>query len=131
VQTAPGRYEAAFDTPEEGTYHLNVVQRVGDQVVCHQSHALVVGYPDELRLRPTDEGLLRAAAGVSGGRYDPEPESVFEVPARDARRPVPLRPYLVLAAAVLLVLDGGVRRVDFSRLAGRLRRVLAKAPRPV
>jgi Mg-chelatase subunit ChlD len=133
AQTAPGRYVAEFDTPEQGTYHLDVVQRVGDQVVCHQSRGLVVGYPDELRLRPTDEALLRAVAEVSGGRYDPEPETVFEAPARDARRPVPLRPYLLLAAAVLLVLDAGVRRLDFSRLAGRFRRrrVLASAPRPV
>jgi uncharacterized membrane protein len=132
AQTAPGRYAAEFDTPDQGTYHMDVVQRLGDQVVCHQSRGLVVGYPDELRLRPTDEGLLRAVAEVSGGQYDPGPETVFDAPARDARRPVPLRPYLLLAAAMLLVLDAGVRRLDFSRLSGRFRRrMVASAPRKV
>ena len=61
TQTAPGRYQAEFDTPHPGSYHLEFSQKRDGQVLYHQSRGLAVGYPDELRLRPTNTGLLRVA----------------------------------------------------------------------
>jgi uncharacterized membrane protein/uncharacterized protein YegL len=122
AQTAPGRYSADFETPHPGAYHLEVVQKQQGQVLYHQSRGLIVGYPDELRLRPTNEALLRALAQASGGRYNPEPEAVFATPDRTARRATPLWPYLVAAAAVLLLADVALRRLDGALLVDRLRR---------
>jgi hypothetical protein len=84
-----------------------------------QSRGLVVGYPDELRLLPTNEELLRSIARVSGGSYQPEPEAIFADLHRTARRATPLWPYLTLTAALLWLLDVALRRIDFALLLGR------------
>jgi uncharacterized membrane protein len=121
AQQAPGRYVAEFDTPEAGAYHLELSQKLDGQVLHHQSRGLVVGYADELRLRPTNEVLLRSIAAVSGGAYDPIPEAVFAAPDRSAQRAVPLWPYLALAAALLLLVDVALRRIDLAATLSRFR----------
>ena len=89
-----------------------------------------MNYDDELRLRPTDEKLLEAVARVSGGTYRPAPEAVFAPDERTASQPVPLWPYLVIAAALLFLADVALRRIDFDLLLGRskppLKMVLAR-----
>ena len=74
----------------------------------------MVGYSDELRIRPVDESLLQQIAAVSGGRYSPEPAEVFDQPDRRATRPVPLWPWLLTIAAWLVLLDVALRRIDLS-----------------
>lgn len=124
TQIAPGRYRGEFDTADKGTYHLELAQTVQDQPVFHQTRGLVVGYPDELRLRPPNEDLLKKIAQVSGGHYDPAPEAVFDAGDRTAHRAEPLWPYLLMAALALFVLDVALRRIDFSLLiAPRAKRV--------
>ncbi len=113
-QAAPGRYAAQVQTPTSGAYHLEVTLKQNDQVVYRQSRGLMVGYSDELRIRPTNEALLRAVAEGSGGTFDPQPEAVFERPGKTARRPTPLWPYLLTVALILLVFDVALRRIDFS-----------------
>jgi Ca-activated chloride channel family protein len=54
AQTAPGRYQAEFETPIQGAYHLEFSQKLRGNPLYHQSRGLAVGYPDEFRLRPTD-----------------------------------------------------------------------------
>lgn len=82
---------------------------------------LMVGYSDELRIRPTNETLLRAIAERSRGMFDPEPERIFEPADRTAQRPTPLWPHLLTAALCLLVLDVALRRIDFRSFQWRLR----------
>ena len=120
-QVAPGRYATRFVTPESGTYHLELSQRERDRQVFRQSRGLVVGYPDELRLKPTNQSLLKSIAKVSGGRFDPRPDEVFDVGGRRARRAQPLWPFLIGAAAVLFLLDVALRRIDLTTIgfAGR------------
>jgi uncharacterized membrane protein len=121
-QTAPGRYVAEFDTPMAGSYHLEFAQELGGKVINHQSRGLAVGYPDELRLRATNTELLRSLAKLSGGRFDPSPESVFASSERQAQRASPLWPTLVVAAAILFVADVALRRVDLTLTFTRFRR---------
>ena len=130
-QTAPGRYVAEFDTPASGAYHLSLTQKTAGGTLLHQqTRGLIVGYPDELRLRPTNEELLKSLAAATGGRFDPRPEDLFIEPTSapaspslgtantNARRTVPrstpLWPYLVSTAILLFVLDVALRRIDFS-----------------
>src|SRR5262249_27223291 len=117
--------QAEFDTPNPGSYHLEITQKRGGQVLSHQSRGLAVGYPDELRLRPTNNGLLRALAGDSGGRFNPLAEEVFAATPRLARRATPLWPALVAAAALLFVADVALRRIDLAPLATWLRRKIS------
>ncbi|HEX3655609.1 MAG TPA: VWA domain-containing protein [Pirellulales bacterium] len=114
AQVAPGRYTADFPTPRSGAYHLELSQQQGGKTISRLARGLTIGYPDELRLRPTNDELLRSLARVSGGRYNPTPSEIFAATERTAARPTPLWPYLVLAAALLWVLDVALRRIDFS-----------------
>jgi Ca-activated chloride channel family protein len=122
TQTAPGRYQAEFDTPQPGSYHLEFSQTYQGRMLYHQSRGLAVGYSDELRLRPTNTALLQAIAKASGGLYDPKPEAIFADTHRTALRATPLWPYLVALAALILVLDVALRRIDFTLIWDRLRR---------
>jgi uncharacterized membrane protein/uncharacterized protein YegL len=125
VQVAPGRYQAEFDTPHPGSYHLEFTQKRDGQVLSHQSRGLAVGYPDELRLRPTNTRLLRALAEDSGGRFNPAAEAVFSASPRTAHRATPLWPYLIAAAALLFVADVALRRVDLAPLVNWLSRKIS------
>jgi Ca-activated chloride channel family protein len=122
TQTAPGRYAAEFPTPRSGSYNLDFTQTFEGKTLYHQSRGLAVGYPDELRLRPTNNDLLRSIARSSGGRFDPRPEAIFAPSERTALRATPLWPYLVAIAATLFVIDVALRRIDLAILLGGLRR---------
>jgi uncharacterized membrane protein len=122
AQVAPGRYQAELNTTQPGSYQLMFSQSRDNQSVGRQTRGLAVGYPDELRLRPTNTELLKAIAGAAGGRFDVKAESVFAAPERTAPRAVPLWPYLATVAVLLFVLDVALRRIDltpFSRRLGR------------
>lgn len=113
-QTAPGRYEADFPTPETGAYHLELSQQKNGVTTFRQTRGMVVGYPDELRLGPADEELMRRVATVSGGRYNPSAADVFDLGDRVAERVTPLWPYLLAAALIVFVFDVALRRIDFT-----------------
>lgn len=127
-QTSPGRYVAEFDTPLSGAYHLNMTQKTSGGTLLHQqTRGLIVGYPDELRLHPTNEDLLKTLASTSGGRFSPAPDEIFPtdtgdrqsegqpvVRPRTVQRTTPLWPPLVTIASLLFLLDVALRRIDFS-----------------
>lgn len=113
-QTAPGRYEADLTTAKSGAYQLEIDQSRQGVNTFHQSRGLVVGYPDELRLGPTNQQLLQQVSRVSAGKYNPAIEEIFRPGQRQANAVTPLWPYLLMAAAALLILDVALRRVDFS-----------------
>lgn len=117
-QTAPGRYVAAFGTPLPGAYHLNLTQKTAGGTLLHQqTRGLIVGYPDELRLRPVNTELLQAVAAATGGRFNPAPEDLLAAnvdPSRSVLRTTPLWPILLALALILSVLDVALRRIDFS-----------------
>ena len=126
-QTAPGRYEAEFDVGERGAYLMELQQKSKTgEIRMRQNRALVVGYPDELRLRPTNETLLREIASASGGSYNPSIQELFAPSERTVERRLDLWPYLLTAALCLFVLDVLLRRIDFSTQLFR-----AKKPSPV
>lgn len=113
-QTAPGRYLADVATAKPGAYHMEIAVKRKDQVLYRQSRGMTVGYSDELRIRPTNEKLLRDVAEASGGSYSPNPAEIFQDDGRTARRPTPLSTALLTMAALLLILDVALRRIDFS-----------------
>ncbi len=129
-QTSPGRYVAEFETPLSGAYHLNMTQKTSGGTLLHQqTRGLIVGYPDELRLFPTNIELLKTLATATGGRFDPPPAEIFRTDSisndqkslgqldsapRTAQRTTSLWPYLLAAACLLFVIDVALRRIDFS-----------------
>ena len=79
-----------------------------------QNSALVVGYPDELRLKPTNETLLKKVADASQGQYNATVETLLAATDRTAQRRLPLWPYLLMTALGLFVFDVLLRRIDLS-----------------
>ena len=130
TQTAPGRYQVEFDATGAGAYNMEFSQKLQGNLLHHQSRGMAVGYPDELRLKPTNADLLRSISRASGGTFEPKPESIFAASSRSAKRALPMWPYLVLAAAILFVADVALRRIDFGLTAGNLlRRISLSANR--
>ncbi len=114
-QTAPGRYEATYPVSKRGGYQTQISLFGGEKPITSQSRGVMVGYPDELRLKPVNEDLLRRLADSTGGEYDAKPESVFEPdPTRTAWKVIPLWPYLLTFAACLFVLDVFLRRIEIG-----------------
>ncbi|MEM9703902.1 MAG: glutamine amidotransferase, partial [Planctomycetota bacterium] len=120
-QTAPGRYEAEFSAPRGGAYHTEIAQKIGDRVVARQTRGVTVGYPEELRLRPTNESRLRAVAAAGGGTYNPPAADIFTKDDATAPDPLPLWPYLLATALALWLLDVALRRIDVPAMWSRFR----------
>ncbi len=115
-QTAPGRYATDFMTSKSGSYHMEIALKQDGQVVYRQSRGIMVGYSDELRIQATNEKLLREIASSSGGNYSVDASKLFHRPDQWATRPTQLWPWLLTIAALLLVLDVALRRVDFETI---------------
>ncbi|MCO8122243.1 VWA domain-containing protein [Stieleria sp. TO1_6] len=113
-QTAPGRFEAQIKTDRRGAYHLDLAQTRSSGTTQRSSRGITVGYSDELRLLPTSESTLRRIATVSGGRYDPTPQSIADPDPTTARQPMPLWPWLLMAAMSLFVVDVALRRIELT-----------------
>ncbi|TWT99010.1 VWA domain-containing protein [Neorhodopirellula pilleata] len=114
-QTAAGRYEAELPSLERGTYQLDLAQVANDGTTVRQSRGLAIGYPEELRLRPTDEAKLTQISEVSGGRFGEDVEAILATDDRTARDPVPMWPWLLMAAVSLFIADVGLRRIEWTQ----------------
>ena len=113
-QIAPGRYQAEIPTDVTGAYHLELSQSVGNIPTFRQTRSVVVGYPDELRLGPPDEDLMKKVAEVSGGKYCPTAKDLIAGNRRVAQNVIPLWPYLLMAALCIFLFDVLSRRLDIS-----------------
>jgi len=113
-QVAPGRYQAEIPTDVGGVYHLEMSQSVDNIPTFRQTRSIVVGYPDELRLGPPDENLMKKIAEVSGGKYCPTVKELFANNDRVAQNVIPLWPYLLITALCFFLVDVLFRRLDVS-----------------
>ena len=77
---------------------------------------MVVGYPDELRLQPTNEELLQQIATASGGTFDGTIEQIMAPQQRTVSRREPLWPQLLMLALALFLLDVFLRRIDLQTI---------------
>jgi hypothetical protein len=128
-QSAPGRYATEFDASMGGDYWLRLTQQSRGRIIMQQTRGFAVGYPDELRLRPADEPLLRELAADSGGRFRPEPEAVFAPSPTAMPRNEVLWPYLATLAAIACLIDVALRRVDLGPIVARFKSILiARTP---
>jgi uncharacterized membrane protein len=123
-QIGPGRYRGRFPASQEGVYLVGMAQRKGDQMVGSQLAGLVVPYAQEFRDLGVDETFLREISELTGGGPVGQPRDVFLQSRRKSRLTLDLWPWLLGAAAILLVPDIALRRVGpgaFGRVMTRLK----------
>jgi Mg-chelatase subunit ChlD len=114
-QVAPGRYEATVPVQADGVYTLTATQTdptTGERSV--QSGGFVVPYSPEYGLTGTDQNLLESLARRTGGKLISDPSEAFTHTLPSVGAPRPLWPLLMIALAILVVADVGVRRVRIS-----------------
>ena len=112
---APGRYAANFSVPP-GTpaeFEIRVSGEGSAESPLAATQTVFIDYPDELRLQPTNDDLLRRIAETTGGVFRPEPASVFAPDGRTVPRVTPRWSYLLIAALLLFVADVALRRLKF------------------
>src|SRR5205823_1763652 len=111
---APVRYEASVPVEADGVYTLTATQieLTGDRSI--QSGGFVVPYSPEYGLTGTDQNLLDSLARRTGGRLISDPNEAFTHTLPSVGAPRPLWPLLMIALAILVVADVGVRRVRVS-----------------
>jgi hypothetical protein len=115
-QVAPGRYEATVPVQAEGVYTLTATQTDPTLGPISQSGGFVVPYSPEYGMAGTDRSFLESLAVRTGGKLVGDPAEAFVHSLPSVGAPRPLWPWLMVAIAVLLVADVGVRRVRISAI---------------
>jgi len=111
LQTAPGRYEAAFPAEQPGGYHIHASLQSGERQIASQNRSVTIRNKETFRFNVTGEDFLQQIAASTGGEYNLTPEALLKPePGRFAQTAVPLYPYLLSIAAVLFVLDLFLRK---------------------
>jgi len=121
-QVGPGRYVGRFPTPQEGVYLVGMAQRKGERMLGTQLAGLVVPYAEELREPGTDTALLQELAEAAGGGALAAPEEVYGKGRRPHDAALQIWPWLVALAALLMLPDIALRRLDVKELWRRRRR---------
>jgi hypothetical protein len=113
-QVAPGRYQTLVPVADDGIYALSVSQTNADGTIANQSSGFVVPYSPEYRVLGSNEGLLDRLAKRTGGRLISDPAQAFVHDLPSVAAPRPLWPALMVASALLFVLDVAARRLRIT-----------------
>ncbi len=141
AQVAPGRYEGTFKPGEQGAYFVRIAGSDpsapgSGQSALAQTSGWVLSYSPEYRSFKGDPDYLKYIAGLTGGSLVDNPQAIFAHNLKVQRASLPIWPWLLLVATLLLPFDIAIRRLvltrtDFARLAAWLgvgRRSTAPAP---
>lgn len=116
-QVAPGRYEAVFTPNTEGTYILTVAGSTRDgaaiEATVSQNTGWVLSYSPEYSLAEPDELFLDKIANGVSLAGNPAAAFLHNLDHEEAARP--LWPFLLAAAAFVLIVDISVRRLVINR----------------
>lgn len=128
-QVAPGRYEMNFTPNQEGAYFLGVNgNNAENTLTLAQTGGWVMSYSPEydITANAVDRGLLQdIAISTNGQDLAQNPAGVFAHNLSVQNAFMPLAPWLLLIAALLLPLDIAMRRLvvtqsDWQRLKAAL-----------
>jgi uncharacterized membrane protein len=112
-QIGPGRYEATVPLSQTEDYVVRLLNEPAarDLAISASSSLVPAAYPEELRVRPPDEALLRAVSAESGGGFKPAAADLFARHDEMATTPVRLWPFFACLALALWLGDILLRRV--------------------
>jgi len=140
-QVAPGRYEGEFKPEGEGAYFVRVAgvdpnASGSGQAALAQTTGWALAYSPEYRSFKGDPDYLKFIAGLTGGGLVDNPQSIFAHNLKVENASLPVWPWLLLAATLLLPFDIAVRRLiltrtDVAKMAAWLGIGRAAQPAPV
>jgi hypothetical protein len=114
-QTAPGVYETNLGTLTPGAYALRFVQTKPGSSPLARTAVLIAPTPAEYRLLGTNERLLAALRGATGGREITAGADAWLHDLGTTTAATDLWPLLLLLALLLWPIDVAVRRVSVTR----------------
>ncbi len=111
AQTAAGRYTADFKIQKYGSYLLKAVHKRSGNTVAESLGSVSLSYPLEYLRSSADPEPLELAAQVSGGHDQAKPAEIWDAAGEKVSYTQDLWPYVLLAVAILFVLDLYAKRV--------------------
>jgi uncharacterized membrane protein len=114
-QVAPGVYETELGTLTPGAYAVRLVQTKPGETPLARTVVLVAPTPAEYRLLGTNERLLAALRGATGGRALVTGLDAWRHDLGTTTAATDMWPWLLLLALLLWPLDVAVRRVSVAR----------------
>ena len=131
-QTAPGRYDAAFETRETGAYLVHLREMENGELRSSQVIGANLDHSPEFAESRPNLARLERLAEVGGGKLlsrDFAADNPFERDRRKTFQPVDLWAWLLKFAVILFPIDVGVRRIqldwkEWLKATANLRRLL-------
>ena len=114
-QVAPGRYQGATPVDQDGSWLAGVAMRQGETVIGQAVAEAIQPYSPEYRSTGTGTGVIAEIGRLGRGGQITDPAAVFTRPTVARNVPHPWWPWLLAVAALLLVADVALRRLDFER----------------
>ncbi|MCA1644837.1 MAG: VWA domain-containing protein [Chloroflexi bacterium] len=114
--SGPGRYAGSFGLNGVGTYIVRAEEQRDGAAIGSAEAGLPVSYPAEFRQVTGDTRRLEQIARAGGGHVLSTPAAAFADDLAPISVPLPLQRTLLLAAAILLPLEVGLRRLRVSPL---------------
>ncbi len=108
------RWEGTTTLGSPGAYWVAVTIERPDATVETVTGGAVSSYRQEFAFVDPDPTLAADLAGLTGGRVDPDPATLFDPAERLGTADRPVGPWLVAAALALFLLDVALRRLDFG-----------------
>jgi Ca-activated chloride channel family protein len=133
TQSAPGRFHGTFDTDEIGSYLVTVAEPDPKGGVRTRTTGFSLPYPAEYRTVRPNRPLLTRISETTGGKALVKPEEALRFVKDPGASITELWPFLLTAAALLLPIDVGVRRIalPFGEIFAKLMARLRRRPEPV
>ena len=117
-QTAPGRYEAGFETSQSGSYLVHLRELQNGEVRASQVIGANLDHSPEFTDSRPNLARLERIAEIGGGKMlsrDFDADNPFEHDRRKTFQPVDLWEWLLKFAVLMFPIDVGVRRIQIDR----------------
>lgn len=116
AQVAPGAFTGQFSASDVGAYVLTVAEPDGRGGQRVTPSGFAIAYPAEYRTLRANTQLLERLTAMTGGRELEAPAQAYRAVPDPGESTQEAWPALVLAAALLLPVDVGARRVAISMI---------------
>ncbi|MFT7521513.1 MAG: Mg-chelatase subunit ChlD [Kiritimatiellia bacterium] len=113
-QVGPGRYEATTVVDQDGSWLVGVALSKNGVMVGRAVAEAVQPWSPEYSMLGGGQARMAELARLGGGGEILDPKTIFERPEQPRMVPEPLWPHLMWIAAVLLLLDIALRRLELT-----------------